>query len=370
MNRILDELVKNSSSCFEEMAKQEEWKRINEELKDIAAKSDDEGVKKLRLIFNDEFEGMKEEMKRNEDELNGMDVNEIVNDVKKINKRVNMNGCKTYVFSNSKKKNISNELVTKYPECLLNVNMIDVDSRNSENEVEIDFRFNYLDEIVSYMGNEYDIDELNEIEFDKFCVELKEMNILFRMDIINKLCNDSNKYGIGWKNRCVVVNGKEYKMILNYMKLGAFQYNEETERIECVIDSKYEPIIQSFSTYLQDKSKGEELRFEIDRKLLNSFLDAYSLDMNNEAVQDFFYPIYSPFLKESIISEEKYDSYLKEWAGDYKWRLLYRASEHGYRAESFHEYCDDQGSTLVVIKSSGGWIFGGYTTQSWSGNGI
>ena len=214
------------------------------------------------------------------------------------------------------------------------------------------------------------IDELNGIEFDEFCVELKEMNIPFRMDIINKLCNDSNEYGIGWKNRCVVVNGNEYKMILNYMKLGEFQYNEETERIECVIDSKYESIIQSFSTYLQDKSKGEELRFEIDHKLLNSFLDAYSLDMNNKDVQDFFYPIYSPFLKESIISEEKYDSYLKEWVGDYKWRLLYRASEHGYRAESFHDYCDNKGSTLVVIKSSGGWIFGGYTTRSWSGNGI
>ena len=55
--------------------------------------------------------------------------------------------------------------------------------------------------------------KLNGIEFDKFCVELKEMNIPFRMDIINKLCNDSNKYGIGWKNRCLIVNRKEYKMI-------------------------------------------------------------------------------------------------------------------------------------------------------------
>ncbi len=45
MNRILDELVKNSSSCVENMEKKEEWKRMKEELKDIAVKSDDEGVK-------------------------------------------------------------------------------------------------------------------------------------------------------------------------------------------------------------------------------------------------------------------------------------------------------------------------------------
>ena len=78
-------------------------------------------------------------------------------------------------------------------------------------------------------------------------------------------------------------------------------------------------------------------------------------------------PIYSPFLNESVISEEKYDTKLREWLGnDYKWKLLYRSSEHEYTAESFHKYCDDKGPTLVVIKSSGGWIFGGYTTQSWS----
>ena len=38
-------------------------------------------------------------------------------------------------------------------------------------------------------------------------------------------------------------------------------------------------------------------------------------------------------------------------------------SEHGYSAKSFHEYCDNKGPTLMVVKSSGGWIFGGYTTN-------
>ena len=150
-------------------------------------------------------------------------------------------------------------------------------------------------------------------------------------------------------------------------KLSELKYNEETEGIECVIDDKYEPIIQSFFNYFQDKSKANELRSMFNRKLLNSFIDEYPLDMNNEDVQDFFYPIYSPFLKESIINEgQSYDDKLREWLGnDYRWKLLYRASEHGYTAESFHECCDNKGPTLVIIKSSEGWIFGGYTTQSW-----
>ena len=155
------------------------------------------------------------------------------------------------------------------------------------------------------------------------------------------------------------------------LRLNQLRHNNEKERYEYVIDDKYESIIQSFSNYLQDKSKFTELRSVIDRKLLNSFLDEYPLDMNNKDVKDFFFPIYSPFLKESIINEGEYDSYLREWLGnEYKLRLMYRASEHGYSGQSFHEYCDDKGPTLIIIKSSKGWLFGGYTTQSWSRYGI
>ena len=72
-----------------------------------------------------------------------------------------------------------------------------------------------------------------------------------------------------------------------------------------------------------------------------------------------------------LLENSDYDDILREWIGDYNWKLIYRASEHGYTARSFHKYCDDvKGPTLIVIKSSEGWIFGGYTTQSWSGDGI
>ena len=79
----------------------------------------------------------------------------------------------------------------------------------------------------------------------------------------------------------------------------------------------------------------------------------------------------SELLVNTQLVNQQYDAKLREWIGDYQWRLIYRASEHGYTAPSFHEWCDYvKGPTLIVIKSSGGWIFGGYTTQSWSGDGI
>ena len=44
------------------------------------------------------------------------------------------------MFSDGRKMAILNELLKKYPKLLLNVNMIDVDSRNNESEIEIDFQ--------------------------------------------------------------------------------------------------------------------------------------------------------------------------------------------------------------------------------------
>ncbi len=76
----------------------------------------------------------------------------------------------------------------------------------------------------------------------------------------------------------------------------------------------------------------------------------------------------SKLLVGTQIVGQQYDDKLREWCGDFKWKLIYRASEHGYTSYSFHEYCDHKRPTLTVIKSRGGWIFGGYTTESWEYN--
>ena len=128
---ILDELVKNSSSCVEKMKKKEEWKRIEEELKKAIMKSDRKRGKKRKVISNDVFDEF-EELKKKEEEWNRMDVCGIVDEVERMEEKVSGSDSKVYVFSDGKKKEISNELVKKYPECLLNVNMIDVDSRNNK----------------------------------------------------------------------------------------------------------------------------------------------------------------------------------------------------------------------------------------------
>ena len=50
--------------------------------------------------------------------------------------------------------------------------------------------------------------------------------------------------------------------------------------------------------------------------------------------------------------------------------LLYKATADSDKAEAFHEKCDDARSTLVLVETTKGKRFGGYTTCSWSGDGL
>ena len=47
------------------------------------------------------------------------------------------------------------------------------------------------------------------------------------------------------------------------------------------------------------------------------------------------------------------------------WELIYLASRDGFEAVTFHRLCDNRGPTLVIVRSTGGHLFGGYAAQSW-----
>ena len=53
----------------------------------------------------------------------------------------------------------------------------------------------------------------------------------------------------------------------------------------------------------------------------------------------------------------------------FKPKLLYRATKDGDSSAVFHSKCDNVKYTLTLVKTNNGLIFGGYTTQTWDGNG-
>jgi hypothetical protein len=70
-----------------------------------------------------------------------------------------------------------------------------------------------------------------------------------------------------------------------------------------------------------------------------------------------------------ILAEEDHKLLLEGWVAESKpdldaevtLSLLYRGSRDGF----VHAKCDDKGATVTIVKSTEGYIFGGYSDQSW-----
>jgi hypothetical protein len=67
-----------------------------------------------------------------------------------------------------------------------------------------------------------------------------------------------------------------------------------------------------------------------------------------------------------ILSRLQADTILGWLGKQTKLELLYRASRDGWRATDFHSKCDNKGATVTVIKSTGGYVFGGYADVAWA----
>jgi hypothetical protein len=68
-----------------------------------------------------------------------------------------------------------------------------------------------------------------------------------------------------------------------------------------------------------------------------------------------------------IVSDDQKREVLKlcDFDSSLKWSLIYRASRDGRSAEAFHTKCDNKSKTLTVVKTTEGYIFGGYAEQAW-----
>ena len=124
IEKILEELKMNSVRVLKDIQKAEFCRVGDSDLMIESGEEDkDEDIESnsnIKAVNYDKLLKLFEEM-----------VNELVNAII-IYKRLIESDSKVYILSNSQKMEISNELVISFSESLLNVNMIDVDSRNSK----------------------------------------------------------------------------------------------------------------------------------------------------------------------------------------------------------------------------------------------
>ena len=69
-----------------------------------------------------------------------------------------------------------------------------------------------------------------------------------------------------------------------------------------------------------------------------------------------------------LINEIEEERLINSWISpnkSIKYDLLYRATKDGDKSSDFHRLCDEKGPTLVIGKTPGGYVFGGFTKIKW-----
>ena len=337
-------------------------------------------------------------------EMSQNDIKTLKNDFEEIKNELNMKKEElkklslqneektTFIYRNQVKSKVNMELVMKYPSSYF-YKEYNSDRRTAEGDIFIDIDGTNDELIVKYMkDDESFIEDVRKMEKDKIFMLIEDLSFLslpIKETIKHLGRNEDNEIMEAWRDQKVVkVNEENVKEINELLKkkklmnslfeaqlLKDIHYDKEGNSFYINLNMKFVDVIED---YLKNNHKFNsevlmKYRYNGSAQELINEMEMIGLNLNKQKLHDIddYMAHASQYFPTSTIIDIRHDSYLKEWAGDWKWKLIYRASEHGYSAKSFHKYCDNvKGPTLVIIKSSEGYIFGGYTTQSWSGEGI
>ena len=337
-------------------------------------------------------------------EMSQNDIKTLKNDFEEIKNELNMKKEElkklslqneektTFIYRNQVKSKVNMELVMKYPSSYF-YKEYNSDRRTAEGDIFIDIDGTNDELIVKYMkDDESFIEDVRKMEKDKIFMLIEDLSFLslpIKETIKHLGRNEDNEIMEAWRDQKVVkVNEENVKEINELLKkkklmnslfeaqlLKDIHYDKEGNSFYINLNMKFVDVIED---YLKNNHKFNsevlmKYRYNGSAQELINEMEMIGLNLNKQKLHDIddYMAHASQYFPTSTIIDIRHDSYLKEWAGDWKWKLIYRASEHRYSAKSFHKYCDNvKGPTLVIIKSSEGYIFGGYTTQSWSGEGI
>ena len=268
----------------------------------------------------------------------------------------------------------------------------------SQNNIN-DFILNDL--FLKYIKLEENINKLNEknkILLDEN-IKIKEDNLKFKSDIL-KIKSDMN---------LLQIQNNRYENHINLLLSGIDKITTFIDESSIKADEVDNSNIKKSVSLTKSNSVSQNLNLRSQNNLKNMYqsFDNYSLKQNqslsqfnvnsniseqdqeqdnNESEQNL-----SKFNEEQLYRTEenrvifrngilygiikkyseiekvvaKIQTILQKGA---KFTIIYKASELGDRAMTFHQKCDDIDISLILIETEKGVRFGGFTTKSWNGN--
>jgi len=133
-----------------------------------------------------------------------------------------------------------------------------------------------------------------------------------------------------------------------------------------------QPIANKQDTYFIDRD-GTHFKYILDfikdgSEKFNSIPSTIIKEVHKEML---FYQLNPPTITPlSVIINNDTFKTIENWLGAKstnldRFNLLYRASVDSFSAKIFHEKCDQKGPTITIVQTTDGYVFGGYSSQSW-----
>ncbi|KAJ5070986.1 e3 ubiquitin-protein ligase trim33-like [Anaeramoeba ignava] len=185
----------------------------------------------------------------------------------------------------------------------------------------------------------FDKDSISKQDFDK----LKQFDFFPKSFLINLHCTIFQRQEKEIEEK--FPDSIEIKEILLEEK-----WKKEIEKTEKKIKEKNKENQELKSKYQKMKLEIEKMKPVFDR------YDKYFAEMKQSFPQ---------FADSEIIREIEYIKKLREWINDNdffsKMKKGFSAKTNGFDCRNWHKYVDNQGKTLIIIKTKDNFIFGGFT---------
>ena len=235
---------------------------------------------------------------------------------------------------------MENEIQTEVKEFNIEI------TSDKNNSYSIKFILNNSLEIIAKQKNVI----LNKSFSNKFTIhEIQENKYFIQFDSLNEIFDELNERT---KNNKIIIIDNENTLIIN-IPLPSTKNNEIKFELKEICKSDSEKINELTELVIKQNKEIKDLR-ETLNILWKSIENRFPISNLNSKI---------------INGNEKYIKILKDWINPFKKiqaELLYRLSENGDKYSTFHELCDNKGSTLTLFHVNDGNIVGIYTPLSWN----
>ena len=231
------------------------------------------------------------------------------------------------------------------------------------------FYINLLNQEEYLIIAAYYISNKNKIEYEsKFDISyIKKVKLFILYDTINECLEEINS-GIN-TGKSYLVEEKNYINIfipLNNIKFNEINFKVDLKENINIVNNKE---INELKNVIKDqnndiinlKNKVNQLEILVNDLLIckRDILGKITFKINSKIVDSYF---------NIILIKNWINNINNESSKIIKAKLLYKLSKDGDSIDTFHQKCDNNSPTLLLVETTNGRKFGGYTTCVWSVN--